>query len=71
MDLNACSLHPCAGGGFCDVFRGKLHIGTRIAIKSLRVYDGPEAASQQKKILKVSRQYDHMFGCMLIRCDPS
>lgn len=28
--------------------------GTKVAIKSLRVCDGPEADSQRKKILKVS-----------------
>lgn len=53
VDPAACSEFPYAGGGFCDVYRGRLYNGTMIAIKSLRVYDGPEADSQRRKILKV------------------
>lgn len=48
----ACSENPWAGGGYCDVYRGKLYDGTEVAIKCLRVYDGPEAAIQRKKIFK-------------------
>lgn len=57
INLAACSDRPCAGGGYCDVYRGVLHDGTLIAIKSLRVYDSSqtEADSDGQKILKVSQ----------------
>lgn len=54
IDPAQCSKFPCAGGGFCDVFKGALSGGFKIAIKSLRIYDGPEAEgdSNRRKILK-------------------
>lgn len=52
IDLTACSDLPCAGGGFCDVYRGMLCDGTGIAIKVLRVYDRPGRGSDRQKILK-------------------
>lgn len=36
------------------MYRGALHEGTPIAIKSLRVYDKPGGDSDRQKILKVS-----------------
>ncbi|CAE6413358.1 unnamed protein product [Rhizoctonia solani] len=52
IDFNKCSDYAVAGGGYCDVFRGVLHSGTIIAIKSLRVYDNPGADKNRKKLLK-------------------
>jgi hypothetical protein len=54
INLAAYGNFAVAGGGFCDVYRGQLYDGRKIAIKSLRVYDGPEIDSQKQKILKVS-----------------
>lgn len=51
INLAACGDHALAGGGFCDVYQGELYDGTKIAIKSLRIF-GPDAESQRKKILK-------------------
>lgn len=79
INLAACSEFPCAGGGFCDVYRGELRDGTKIAIKSLRVYDGPNGDSQRRKILKhAARELYHwsklrhsnvlpLMGLMLFR----
>lgn len=53
IDPNACGTNPYAFGGFCDVYQGALYDGTKIAIKSLRVCDGPGADDQRRKILKV------------------
>lgn len=58
INLAACGDHALAGGGFCDVYQGELYDGTKIAIKSLRIF-GPDAESQRKKILKVrSAEYE-------------
>lgn len=54
INLTACSEFPFAGGGFCDVFRGELNAGTKVAIKSLRVYDRSEGSGDRVKVLKVS-----------------
>lgn len=72
IDSAASSDRPCAGGGFCDVYRGKLKNGTRIAIKSLRVYESSpldEGDSEGHKVLKVRLQWlawcaqTHTLGC--------
>lgn len=52
IDPDTCGQNPHAFGGFCDVYRGKLNDGTCIAIKSLRVCDGPEADEQKRKLIK-------------------
>lgn len=56
IDFAACKEDPYEHGGFCDVFQGAFHCGTKIAIKRLRVCDGPEAEgdSERRKVLKVS-----------------
>ncbi|KAJ1299995.1 hypothetical protein OPQ81_011829 [Rhizoctonia solani] len=38
LDEHACSRYPVANGGLGDVFRGRLHNGTSIAIKTIRSY---------------------------------
>lgn len=53
IDMAASGEFPCAGGGFCDVYRGMLRDGTNIAIKVLRVYDRPGRESEKQKLLKV------------------
>ncbi|CAE6445184.1 unnamed protein product [Rhizoctonia solani] len=52
INLDACSPFPVSGGGFCDVYRGKIYDGRSVAIKSLRVFDGPEMDAQRQKLLK-------------------
>lgn len=50
IDSAACSEFACAGGGLCDVYKGELDDGTRIAIKTLRIYGD----SDKVNVLKVS-----------------
>lgn len=54
IDSAACSVFPCAGGGFCDVYQGALYNGAKVALKVLRVYDRPGGENDRQKILKVS-----------------
>lgn len=55
IDLTVSSDRPYTGGGSCDVYRGALKNGTKIAIKSLRVYESspPDRDSEGEKVLKV------------------
>lgn len=54
IDFTTCD-YPYAGGGFCDVYRGALHDGTSVAIKSLKIYGSQlERDSQGQRLLKVS-----------------
>lgn len=55
INLTTASNRPTAGGGLSDVYRGALHDGTKIAIKSLRVYESSpfERGSRGQKVLKV------------------
>lgn len=37
LDLDSCDTHPIAVGGLGDVYRGRLHNGSQVAIKTMRV----------------------------------
>ncbi|KEP46950.1 tyrosine kinase catalytic domain protein [Rhizoctonia solani 123E] len=41
LDSSACSQHPSASGGYGDVYFGRLHDGTAVAIKTIRTYYQP------------------------------
>ncbi|KAG8793501.1 hypothetical protein FRC12_002544 [Ceratobasidium sp. 428] len=55
LNLAACSEIPISSGGFGDIHRGRLNDGTRVAIKTIRLYDG----SQDRKILKKAQHAAH------------
>ncbi|QRV77264.1 hypothetical protein RhiJN_05279 [Ceratobasidium sp. AG-Ba] len=42
LDLKLCEEFPVAGGGCCDVYRGALKGGKKVAIKCSRVFFNPE-----------------------------
>lgn len=53
--MKTCTDHPLAGGGFCDVHRGLMNDGGKVAIKSLRIYQHSQIGgdSESQKLLKV------------------
>lgn len=52
--MKTCTDHPLAGGGFCDVHRGLMNDGGKVAIKSLRIYQHSQIGgdSESQKLLK-------------------
>lgn len=68
IDPTACDEFPCAGGGFCEVFKGHLFDSNSgsIAIKSLRVYSNPRRSGESagSKILKVRSMGDSITSKM-------
>lgn len=56
-----------AGGGYSDVYRGALHDGTIIALKCLRVYDGPKAESKMLRVSLMGWWYEeHELMCFIV-----
>ncbi|KAF8597625.1 kinase-like protein [Ceratobasidium sp. AG-I] len=47
LDLEKCTKHPLFGGGFGDIYFGKLRDGTQVAIKSARHFIGSTEGYQQ------------------------
>ncbi|KAF8607272.1 kinase-like protein [Ceratobasidium sp. AG-I] len=43
LDMSSCSAYPLFGGGFGEVYRGKLQDGSQVAIKTMRVNSCNEA----------------------------
>jgi hypothetical protein len=52
LDIPSCSSFPLSRGGFGDVYRGSLHDGTQVAIKTMRFE--VNSADDSRKALKVS-----------------
>ncbi|KAG8694844.1 hypothetical protein FRC09_009566, partial [Ceratobasidium sp. 395] len=50
LDLPTCSNRPISSGGYGDIFQGCLKTGTKVAIKTIRLYVG--TSEQDQKILK-------------------
>lgn len=62
IDLTACNDRPCTGGGCCDMYRGAMHDGTKIAIKSLRIYDSSQLEGNidgRKALKRAARELYH------------
>ncbi|QRV73805.1 Tyrosine-protein kinase [Ceratobasidium sp. AG-Ba] len=55
LDFSTCDEYPIGGGGFGDIYRGKLRDGTSVAIKSMKVA-GPDLVEQQRKMKNAARE---------------
>ncbi|KAG9127218.1 hypothetical protein FRC07_000136 [Ceratobasidium sp. 392] len=54
LDISSCSVRPMARGGFSDVYLGKLHDGTAVAVKTIFIRN--EGQNQGRKHLKFRGQ---------------
>ncbi|CAE6415854.1 unnamed protein product [Rhizoctonia solani] len=59
INWDECGSLPIAGGGFCDVYRGRLYKGTDIAIRSLRIFDSPGEDNQTAVLKNAAKELYH------------
>ncbi|KAG9077192.1 hypothetical protein FRC06_009057 [Ceratobasidium sp. 370] len=56
LNVDSCTTYPLFGGGFGDIYRGKLKNGAEVAIKTMRLY--LTSSGGDKKRLNVSPEFD-------------
>ncbi|EUC54411.1 tyrosine kinase domain protein [Rhizoctonia solani AG-3 Rhs1AP] len=54
-----CGSLPVAGGGFCDVYQGELYNSTKIAIRSLRIFDSHGEDNQTTMLKNAAKEIYH------------
>ncbi|KAG9127449.1 hypothetical protein FRC07_013632 [Ceratobasidium sp. 392] len=60
LDISSCSVRPMARGGFGDVYLGKLHDGTAVAVKSIFIRN--EGQNQGRKHFKRAARELHTWS---------
>lgn len=54
LDLASCDTRPISAGGFGDVYRGRLHDGSQVAIKTLRIHVSTNEDHSPLKVIVLS-----------------
>ncbi|KAG9122752.1 hypothetical protein FRC07_000737 [Ceratobasidium sp. 392] len=58
LDLSNCTEYPVAGGGYGDVYRGRLHDGLTVAIKCSRMFEEDicDTKEGRRKVMKAAHE---------------